>query len=166
MSKSYIGRVILSARSDSYHVSVEGGQGLFIDGAQFDAPSGSPTNGRAIRVSNVDGLTISNCSFYSAMANPGTAHGGSSTFQRGDTSSYREINSLRGQRPRPSDIALVRNSGPDPVKMAMNGFPGYSGIVRGNIVSVDPDIRVEPLSARRAWPWRRWRPRSQEAPAI
>ncbi len=146
MSKSYIGRVIISARSDSYHISVEGGQGLFIDGAQFDAPSGSPTSGRAISVSNVDGLTISNCSFYSGMANPGANSGGIIDISEG-----RHIVIVGNQfiagptEAQPSDIALVLNSGTDPVKMAMNGFPGYSGIVRGNIVSVDPSVRVEAL---------------------
>ena len=132
MSKSYIGRVILSARSDSYHLSVEGGQGLFIDGTQFDAPSGSPTNGRAISVSDVDGLTISNCSFYSGMANPGANSRGIIDISKGRHIVIHGNQFIAGpSQPQPSDIALVLNSGPDPVKMAMNGFPGYSGIVEG-----------------------------------
>jgi hypothetical protein len=146
MSKSYIGRVIISARSDSYHVSVEGGQGLFIHGAQFDAPSESPTSGRAISVTNVDGLTISNCSFSSGMANPGTNSRGIVDISNGRNIVIQGNQFIAGStQPQASDVALVFNYGPDPVKMVMNGFPGYSGIVRGNIVSVDPGIRVEPL---------------------
>jgi len=146
MSKSYIGRVIISARSDSYHVSVEGGQGLFIDGAQFDAPSGSPTSGRAISVSNVDGLTISNCSFYSGMVNPGENSRGIIDISQGRHVVIQGNQFIAGSTElQPSNTVLVQNSGPDPVKMAMNGFPGYSGIVRGDVISPDPGIRVEPL---------------------
>jgi hypothetical protein len=37
MSKSFIGRVIISVYSNSYHLSVEGGRGLVVSGVQFDA---------------------------------------------------------------------------------------------------------------------------------
>jgi hypothetical protein len=65
MSKSFIGRVIISAYSNSYHLSVEGGRGLVVSGVQFDAS-------------------------------------------------------------------------PDPVKIGLNGYPGYAGVVRGNAIASGP----------------------------
>ncbi len=145
MSKSHVGRVIITARSDSYHISVEGGRGLFIDGAQFDAPAGSPTYGRAISVLNADGLTISNCSFYSGMENPGENSRGIIDISQGRHIVIQGNQFLGAAGSQPADIPLVVNSGPDPVKFGLNGFPGYTGVVRGNVESVDPGVTVQPL---------------------
>ena len=145
MSKSHVGRVIITARSDSYHISVEGGQGLFIGGAQFDAPTDSPTYGRAISVSNVDGLTIANCSFYSGMENPDENSRGIIDISGGRDIVIQGNQFLAGARAQPVDIALVVNSGPHPVKFGLNGFPGYTGVVRGNVESGDPGVTVQPL---------------------
>jgi hypothetical protein len=97
-------------------------------------------------VSNVDGLTISNCSFYSGMVNPGENSRGIIDISQGRHVVIQGNQFIAGSTElQPSNTVLVQNSGPDPVKMAMNGFPGYSGIVRGDVISPDPGIRVEPL---------------------
>jgi hypothetical protein len=63
MEKSFIGRVIITVQLNSYHLSVEGGRGLVVSGVQFDAPAELPSNGNAVKVSGVDGLTISDWVF-------------------------------------------------------------------------------------------------------
>ena len=146
MDKSFIGRVIITARSDSYHLSIEGGQGLVVNGVQFDAPSASPTNGPMVRVSNIDGLTIANCFFAAGMAHPGENSRGiiDVTGGRGVVIQGNQFLGSATQ-PQPADAALVANSGPEPVKMGLNGFPGYTGVASGNVVSTDSTIKVIPL---------------------
>lgn len=148
MSKSFIGRVIITAQLNSYHLSIEGGRGLHVSGVQFDAPSSIPSNGSAVKVSGVDGLTISNCVFYSNMANPGNDSRGII-----DISGGREIVIVGNQfltdptqrAAGPASLTpIVYCSSPDPVKIGLNGFPGYAGVVRGNAIALDPGVKVNP----------------------
>ncbi len=147
MGKSYIGRVIISAYSNSYHLSVEGGLGLVVSGVQFDADPSFATNGSAVKVSGVDGLTISDCVFFANMANP-------DDDSRGiiDISGGREIvivgnqflSPTHGEAGPPSRTPIVYCSSPDPVKIGLNGYPGYAGVVRGNAIASDPGLKVIP----------------------
>jgi hypothetical protein len=146
MEKSFIGRVIITARTDAFHLSIEGGQGLVVNGVQFDAPSASPTNGKMVGVSNVDGLTITNCIFNAGMAQP-AADSRAIIDVSGGRGVVVEGNQFLGgsDRPQPSDTALVANSAAVPLKLGLNGFPGYTGLVRGNVVSVDPAVHIIPM---------------------
>jgi hypothetical protein len=148
MGKSFIGRVIISAYSNSYHLSVEGGLGLVVSGVQFDADPATPSNGSAVKVSGVDGLTISDCVFYANMANPGSDSRGII-----DISGGREIvitgNQFVGDRTQgeavpASHTPIVYCSSPDPVKIGLNAYPGYAGVVRGNALASDPGMKVNP----------------------
>jgi hypothetical protein len=148
MEKSYIGRVIISARSNSYHLSVESGQGLVVTGVQFDGPDESPTYGSAVKVSGVDGLTISNCVFKGNMAQPGNdsrgiidVSGGSEILVDGNQFLNGPTNS--GTVP-PSLTPIVYGSSPDPIKVGLNGYPGYAGVVGGNVITSDPGLKVIP----------------------
>jgi hypothetical protein len=147
MEKSFIGRVIVTAQLNSYHLSIEGGRGLHVSGVQFDAPPELPSNGSAIKVSDIDGLTISDCVFYANMARPGADSRGII-----DISGGRQIvivgnqflsTTLDDGRPA-SPTPIVYCSSPDPVKIGLNGYPGYVGVVRGNAIGSDPGMKVIP----------------------
>ena len=158
MSKSFIGRVIISAYSNSYHLSVESGRGLIVSGVQFDADPSLPTNGSAVKVSGVDGLTISDCVFFANMANPGngppTILPSGVTDSRGiiDISGGREIviagnqflSPTQGGAGPASRTPIVYCSSPDPVKIGLNGYAGYAGVVGGNVITSDPGLKVNP----------------------
>lgn len=94
MEKSFIGRVIITAQLNSYHLSVETGRGLVVSGVQFDAPAELPSNGSAVKESGVDGLTISDCVFYANMADLATIHAAALIFPIAARSSLSEINFL------------------------------------------------------------------------
>jgi hypothetical protein len=148
MQKSYIGRVIISANANSYHLSVEDGGGLFVSGVQFDAPTEVPSNGSTVKVSGVDGLTIADCVFYANMANPGADSRGII-----DISGGREIlivgnqflsDPTLGEAGPPSRTPIVYCSSPAAAKIGLNGYPGYAGVVRGNAITSDPGMEVIP----------------------
>jgi hypothetical protein len=148
MEKSFIGRVIITAQANSYHLSVEGGRGLFVCGVQFDAPGDNPSDGSAVKVSRVDGLTISDCVFYANMARPGNdsrgiidVSGGSEILVAGNQFL---TGPLSGEAEPASGTPIVYCSSPDPVKVGLNGYPGYAGVVRGNVIASDPGVKVIP----------------------
>lgn len=147
MEKSFIGRVIITAQLNSYHLSIEGGRGLHVSGVQFDAPPELPSHGSAVKVSAVDGLTISDCVFYANMAEPGNDSRGII-----DISGGRQIvivgnqflsTTLDNAGPA-SATPIVYCSSADPVKIGLNGYPGYVGVVRGNAIGSDPGLKVIP----------------------
>ena len=43
-----------------------------------------------------------------------------------------------------SGTPIVYCSSPDPVKVGLNGYPGYAGVVRGNVIASDPGVKVIP----------------------
>ena len=151
MSKSYIGRVIITARSDSFHLSIEGGRGLVVDGVQFDAPASDQSRNAAIKVSDVDGLTVSNCVFYGSMNQPGDGSRGIVDIRggRGIVVTGNQFVRQLGDSEADSVAAgpgtpLIYNATDDPVKLGMNGFPDYDGIVIGNAISSDPSLKMQP----------------------
>lgn len=151
MSKSYIGRVIITARSDSFHLSIEGGRGLIVDGVQFDAAGSDQSRNAAIKVSDIDGLTVSNCVFYGSMNQPGDGSRGIVDIRggRGVVVAGNQFVRQLGDSEADSVAAgpgtpLIYNATDDPVKLGMNGFPDYDGIVIGNAISSDPSLKVQP----------------------
>jgi hypothetical protein len=146
MEKSFIGRVIITAQLNSYHLSIEGGRGLVVSGVQFDAPPESPSNGSAVKVSGVDGLTISDCVFYANMANPGDDSRGIVDISGGRqiviVGNQFLIDPPPGEAGPTSRTPIVYCSSPDPAKIGLNGYPGYAGVVRGNAIASDPGMKV------------------------
>ena len=152
MSKSYIGRVIITARSDSFHLSIEGGRGLVVDGVQFDAPASDQSRNAAIKVSGIDGLTLTNCVFYGSMSQPGDSSrgivdisGGRGIVITGNQFVRRlgdvEADSLAVGPGTP----LIYNAASDPVKLGMNAFSDYDGVVIGNAITSDPTFKLQRL---------------------
>ena len=152
MSKSYIGRVIITARSDSFHLSIEGGRGLVVDGVQFDAPASDQSRSAAITVSGVDGLTLTNCVFYGSMSQPGNGSRGIVDIRggRGIVITGNQFVRQLGDDEADSmavdpGTPLIFNATSDSVKLGMNAFSDYDGVVIGNAISSDPTFRVHPL---------------------
>jgi hypothetical protein len=111
-----------------------------------------------VKVSGVDGLTISDCVFFANMANPGngppTILPSGVTDSRGiiDISGGREIviagnqflSPTQGGAGPASRTPIVYCSSPDPVKIGLNGYAGYAGVVGGNVITSDPGLKVNP----------------------
>jgi hypothetical protein len=51
---------------------------------------------------------------------------------------------LSGEAEPASGTPIVYCSSPDPVKVGLNGYPGYAGVVRGNVIASDPGVKVIP----------------------
>ncbi|MDZ5089101.1 MULTISPECIES: hypothetical protein [Mycobacteriaceae] len=147
MQKSYIGRCIITARRNAHHISVEGGRGLFISGVQFDAPNTDPTNGSAIKVTRVEGLSITNCVFYASMNRPKSGRGiiDISGGQEITISDNQFIKYRRSMDEPLSDTPIVFSSAATPVKIGLNNYVGYSGVILGSAQSIDPSVRVHPI---------------------
>lgn len=130
MEKSYIGKAMISARGNSYQLSIEGGRAMVVSHCQFDAPTGSPTHGATIRVSACNGLTISNCTFKGMMTNPGTSRGVIDITGGNNIMIYGNQFINYG-----STIAtgtpMVYASGASNVKYALNGTNGFDGVTTG-----------------------------------
>lgn len=160
LSKSRIGGIMLTGRKKGYGLSIEGGQGLLITGAAFDAQDSDPMYGSAVRISGGDGIRIIGCSFKGAMSNPGSANGGT-TANRGwiTVTGGRQIvidgtNFHRGgSSPAPTSTPLVWVSSAvdvDEVKWgsatSASGYAGTAAViahaVAGRIVNNDPSVAL------------------------
>ncbi len=149
MEKSSIGRIMFSARGNSYQVSVEGGQNLVIDGAAFDAPGSAPTSGKQISISGGSGIRITNGSFKGAMANPQSATGGSAANRAlihitGGSQIVIDGNNFLPSTP---IVWVGPNVAANQVKFGLNGYPTNGSPVieqsrAGQIVSIDPTVSV------------------------
>ncbi len=76
MSKSKIGRIMVTARKGGYQMSIEGGHNLVVDGLAWDAQDSDPVYGSGLKISGGDGIVITNCSFKGMMTNPAGGSGG------------------------------------------------------------------------------------------
>ncbi len=150
MEKSSIGRIMFSARGNSYQLSIEGGRNLVIDGAAFDAPTSAPTLGKQISISGGSGIRITNASFKGGMASPGSASGGTSGNRAlihitGGTQIVIDGNNFLPSTP----LAWVGpNVAANQVKWGLNGYPTIASPViqqsrSGQIVNIDPTVAVQ-----------------------
>lgn len=147
MEKSSIGRMMFSARGNSYQVSVEGGSNLVIDGAAFDAPDSVPTDGKQVSISGGNGIRITNCSFKGGMVAPASASGGTSANRAlihvtGGTQIVVDGNNFLPSKPL---LWVGPNVGTHQVKWGLNGYPtNGSPTIQGSrsdqIVSIDPTV--------------------------
>jgi len=125
MEKSSIGRIMLSARGNSYGISVEGGNNLVIDGVAFDAPGSQPTSGKQLAISGGTGIRVTNCSFWAGMANPSAATGGvaqnrGNIHVTGGQQIVIDGNNFRGTSP---VLYTGSNVGAKQVKWGLSGYP-------------------------------------------
>ncbi len=149
MSKSSIGRMMFSARSSTYQLSIEGGHNLVVDGTAFDAPDAYPTYGKQVSISGGTGIRITNASFKGAMANPASASGGAAANRAaihitGGSQIVIDGNNFNISAP----IAYVGpNVGQAQVKVGLNGYPGTGSpqLVQsraGQLISIDPSVAI------------------------
>ena len=146
--KSSIGRIMLSARRNSYQLSIEGGRNLVVDGAAFDAPDSAPTSGKQIGISGGSGIRITNGSFKGGMANPAAASGGAAGNRAlihvtGVRRSSSTATTSFPTRPRLGRAERRR----EPDQVGLNGFPNNNAPqIRqsraGQIVNIDPTVSV------------------------
>lgn len=73
MSKSVIGRCMVTGRKGSTVLRVDGGHNLSVRGLEFDAQSSDPMYGAGLIITGGDGINISHCSFKGVSANPSHA---------------------------------------------------------------------------------------------
>ena len=163
MSKSRIGRIMLTARKAAYPLSIEGGKGLLVEGTAFDAQDSDPMYGSVIRISGGEGIRISHCSFKGGMTNPDGASGGAVANRAWITITGGGQIVIQG-----SDFQRAGNSPPSTttplvwvspavdvreVKWGLNTATGYAGApaviaegASGRIVNIDPSVSlvVEP----------------------
>lgn len=149
MSKSSIGRMMFSARSNSYQLSIVGGTNLIVDGTAFDAPYSAPTAGKQISISDGDGIRITNASFKGGMSNPSAASGGSAANRgmihiTGGTQIVIEGNNFL---PPGALLYVGPKVGANQVKWGLNGYPENPGAQlrqyrAGQIVNLDPTVSV------------------------
>jgi hypothetical protein len=149
MEKSSIGRMMFSARSNSYQISVEWGSNLVIDGAAFDAPDSAPTSGKQISISGGNGIHITNCSFKGAMANPAAATGGTAQNRAlihvtGGSQIVIDGNNFLPKAPL---LWTGPNVGARQVKWGLNGYPNNTApqlqqSKADQIVNIDPTVPV------------------------
>lgn len=130
MEKSYICRAMISARGNSYQLSVEGGRALIVDGCQFDAPDSAPTDGAQVRIKAVDGLTITNCTFKGGMAKTGSRGLIDITGGRGIIIHGNQF--INRGSVIPTTTPIVYASGAD-VQAGLNGHTGFDGVMVGTV---------------------------------
>ncbi len=147
MEKSSIGRMMFSARGNSYQVSVEGGHNLVIDGAAFDAPDSAPTLGKQVAISGGDNIRLTNCSFKGGMATPSAASGGNSGNRAlihvtGGTQIVVDGNNFLPSKPL---LWVGPNVAARQIKWGLNGYstngsPQVQASRSDQIVAIDPTV--------------------------
>lgn len=76
LDKSYIGKMMITARQTSYQLSIESGHNLVVDGLQIDAQTSDPVYGSGVKITGGRGITLSNMSFKGMMSDPFLGGGG------------------------------------------------------------------------------------------
>jgi hypothetical protein len=76
MSKSTIGRVLVTSRKHNTQLSIESGFALDVHQFYVDAQDSDPVYGSPVRISGGDGINLSNLSFKGAMDLPASGNGG------------------------------------------------------------------------------------------
>lgn len=136
MSKSSIGRCMITARKTSYGLSIEGGHNLVVDGLALDAQDSDPMYGAGMRISGGDGVTITNCSFKGMATAPSSGLGGASAnkgwihISGGSQLMFSGNNFHRAGNNMPATsfpLAYVTGVGSGQVKWGYNGYSGWGG---------------------------------------
>lgn len=158
MQKSYIGKIMITARQTDWMISVEGGNSITIDGLAFDSQSGDPVYGAGLKITGGDGVVVSNCSFKGVATAPASATGGASANKGwihatgGRQVLVQGCQFLRGgnNMPATSFPVLYAGSSTNEFKWGLNNYSNYSGspavvqqAASGKIFTVaDPSISV------------------------
>jgi hypothetical protein len=75
LTKSSIGRVMVTARRTAYQLLIDGGGALDVDGFYADAQDSDPVYGAAVRITGGDGIVLRGCCIKGAMVAPDKAAG-------------------------------------------------------------------------------------------
>ncbi|SFR76219.1 Collagen triple helix repeat-containing protein [Agromyces sp. CF514] len=141
MQKSYIGNAMISARGNSYQLSIEGGNDLHVMGTQFDAPDGAPTAGANIRITAGNNVQIIGCTFKGQMNNPGTTSLGVIHVTGGKNIVIQGEFRLSGTAASPS-TPLVYNSSANVVEVGLLSPGDYDYTLKGNVWAMSPRARI------------------------
>lgn len=162
MSKSTIGQVMITARQTAYQLSVEGGQSLLVTGTCFDAQSGDPVHGSAVRITGGDGIVLQNTSFKGAMNAPAAGPGGAPANKGwAHITGGQQIAFLGNRFSRAGTTATTATPlayvgsgvGAGQVKWGFNAYSGYGGApavlqqAAANRIAVVPDPLLSVLTA-------------------
>lgn len=139
MSKSVIGRCMVTGRKGSSILRIDSGHNLLVSGLMFDAQDSDPMYGAGLIIAGGDGITITQCSFKGVSANPshaevymGAANNKGWIQINGGSQIVFTDNMFRrqgGQQPAVSYplVHVASGVGNNQVKWGYNSYSGYGG---------------------------------------
>jgi hypothetical protein len=138
MEKSYIKTAMLSARGNSYQLSIEGGHDVIVDGLQVDSPSGAPTQGSPVRVTGGYNFRFTNMTFKGFLNGGVTTTFGSRAAIDIQNARWISIDGntfLKGNPTLPATTPLVYATNSTFVKWGtQNLHDGFNGATVGTVV--------------------------------
>lgn len=153
LEKSSIGRVMITARGNSWQMTVSAGKNLRIVGVDFDSQDSDPVQGANLKITGGNNILVGDCSFKGGMNAPSSGGGGESA-NRGfihasggseivvDRNAFTNAGSAAGS----STPLVYAGSGASAVRVGLNAHSGFSATTRqasaGKITSIDPTISV------------------------
>lgn len=153
LEKSSIGRVMPTARGNSWQMTVSAGKNMRIIGVDFDSQSSDPVQGANLKITGGTNIIVGDCSFKGGMNSPSSGGGGESA-NRGfihcsggseiivDRNAFTSDGSAAGS----STPLVYVGSGASAVRVGLNAHSGYTGVVRqassGKISIIDPSMSV------------------------
>lgn len=154
LSKSDIGKCMITSRGNAYGLLISGGHATMFTGVKFDAPDGAPTWGSQVKVTGGQDHALTACSFKGGMTNASGALGGSAgnlgfIHVTGGRHLYIAGNafSRKGNAVPPPTTPLVAASGAagaGAVTMGFNQWSDWTGKLSqtsvGQIFSADPRL--------------------------
>lgn len=153
LEKSSIGRCMITARGNSWQLTVAGGRNIRVLGVDLDSQTADPVDGKNLLVSGGTNVIIGDCSFKGGMDAPSSGAGGE-TANRGfihitggseiivDRNAFTNDGTSAGS----STPLVYASSGAGTVRIGLNAHSGFSAVARqassGKITSIDPSISV------------------------
>lgn len=161
MSKSVIGRCMVTGRKGSTVLRIDNGHNLLVRGLMIDAQSSDPMYGAGLQINGGDGITINQCSFKGVSANPthadvyrGAAYNKGWIHISGGSQIIIADNMFRREGATPTAsyplVHVASGVGDGQVKWGYNAYSGYGGAqaviqqqVANKITSLsDPTLNV------------------------
>lgn len=155
MEKSSIGRCMITARGNSWQITVAGGRNIRIIGLDLDSQTSDPVQGANLKITGGTNILIGDCSFKGGMNSPSSG-GGGETANRGfihvtggseiivDRNAFTNDGTAAGSS---TPLVYAASSvGSGAIRVGLNGHSGFSATTRqaasGKITSIDPSISV------------------------
>lgn len=139
MSKSVIGRCMVTGRKGSMVLRIDNGHNMVVRGLMFDAQDSDPMYGAGLQIRGGDGIVITDCSFKGVSSDPSNAsvHGGASLNKgwinvSGGSQIVFNNNMFRRQGGSAPAVTypvmhVASGVGDGQVKWGYNVYAGYSG---------------------------------------